>query len=143
MKVDKKSLYFDTSFYLAILLGEGDLKRFHRQLAKASYCTSSFMFLEAERNLIRLSREKKMKVDFFHMAIARLKEDRELFLVKEATLDVCTMSAFPAISTPRSADLLHLRTALWFKEQGLLSAFCSFDLHQMQGARELGLPVLY
>lgn len=141
MKVEKKSLYFDTSFYLALVLGEGDSKGIQKRIAKASYCTSSFMFLEAERNLIRLSREKRLKADFYHLALERLKLDKEIFLIKEASLEVCTMSGFPALSTPRSADLLHLRTALWFKEHGLLSAFCSLDLGQINSARELGLPL--
>jgi hypothetical protein len=47
----------------------------------------------------------------------------------------------PLVSTPRSLDLVHLRTALWFHRERPLSRFVSLDTAQNQAARELGLPV--
>jgi hypothetical protein len=47
----------------------------------------------------------------------------------------------PAVSTPRSLDLAHLRTALWFHQQERLMRFVSLDEWQTIAARELGLPV--
>ena len=44
----------------------------------------------------------------------------------------------PIVSTPRSLDLAHLRTALWFHEREPLSRFVSLDTAQTQAARELG-----
>jgi len=47
----------------------------------------------------------------------------------------------PIVSTPRSLNLAHLRTALWFHQRQLLTRFVSLDVPQNQAARELGLPV--
>ena len=47
----------------------------------------------------------------------------------------------PIVSTPRSLDLAHLRTALWFHEREPLARFVSLDATQIQAARELRLPV--
>jgi len=46
----------------------------------------------------------------------------------------------PIVSTPRSLDLVHLRTALWFHQRQALTRFVSLDTPQTQAARELGLP---
>lgn len=47
----------------------------------------------------------------------------------------------PVVSTPRSPDLAHLRTALWFHGREALTRFVTLDGPQRQSARELGLPV--
>ncbi len=47
----------------------------------------------------------------------------------------------PVVPTPRSLDLAHLRTALWFHTREALTRFVTLDQAQAQGARELGLPV--
>jgi hypothetical protein len=46
----------------------------------------------------------------------------------------------PIVSTPRSLDLAHLRTALWFHQRQALTRFVNLDASQNQAARELGLP---
>jgi hypothetical protein len=46
----------------------------------------------------------------------------------------------PAVSTPRSLDLAHLRTALWFHDRQKLTRFVSLDERQSLAAQELGLP---
>ncbi len=43
------------------------------------------------------------------------------------------------VSTPRSLDLGHLRTALWFHRQSPLTLFVSLDASQNQAVRELEL----
>ena len=44
--------------------------------------------------------------------------DRDLgHLPCETTFDLCRGRAMPIVSTPRSLDLAHLRTALWFHQQ--------------------------
>jgi hypothetical protein len=35
-------------------------------------------------------------------------------VLKDLSLDLCLDPSLQAISTPRSLDLVHLRTALWF-----------------------------
>ena len=46
-----------------------------------------------------------------------------------------------AVSTPRSLDLAHLRTAMWFHAREPLRRFVTLDEAQADAARELGLPV--
>lgn len=47
----------------------------------------------------------------------------------------------PALTTPRSLDLAHLRSALWFHADARIDRFVTLDGSQEQAARELGLPV--
>jgi hypothetical protein len=47
----------------------------------------------------------------------------------------------PAVATPRSLDLAHLRTALWFHALERIDRFVTMDAGQESAARELGLPV--
>jgi hypothetical protein len=63
------------------------------------------------------------------------------FVLRDLTLDLCRSRVMPVVSTPRSLDLAHLRTALWFHEREPLSRFVSLDAAQIQAARELGLPL--
>jgi hypothetical protein len=46
----------------------------------------------------------------------------------------------PVVTTPRSLDLAHLRTALWFHRREPLTRFVTLDETQADAARELGLP---
>jgi hypothetical protein len=46
----------------------------------------------------------------------------------------------PAVSTPRSLDLVHLRTALSFNSVEPIDRFITSDEPQRQAAKELGLP---
>ena len=62
-------------------------------------------------------------------------------VVRDLTLDLCTGRVMPLVSTPRSLDLIHLRTAIWFHEREPLTRFVSRDRPQEAAARELGLPV--
>jgi len=47
----------------------------------------------------------------------------------------------PAVATPRSLDLAHLRTALWFHAAERIDRFLTMDAAQEAAAKELGLPV--
>ncbi len=77
-------------------------------------CSSTFLALEAERNLVRLTREKVLPEKHFSKLHKRLKSDMDAFVLKDLDFDLCMGGSFPAIKTPRSSDLAHLRTALWF-----------------------------
>jgi hypothetical protein len=70
-----------------------------------------------------------------------MEQDLELFLLRDLTLDLCKSKMMPVISTPRSLDLAHLRTAVWFHEREPLTRFVTLDQAQEQAAVELGLPV--
>lgn len=133
--------YLDTSAYLCILLGESGQAALRRELKGGELLSSVLFVLEAGRNLVRLSREGYLTAREFHRCASALDEDLRQFALRELTLDLCAARTMPAVSVPRSLDLAHLRTALWFHEQKPLTRFVSLDDAQILSARELGLPV--
>jgi len=135
-----KRLYVDTSAYLCILLGEAGHERLERELANAELLSSVVLVLEAGRNLVRLSREGILTMGDFQTCVSAMRGDMQQFLLRDLTLDLCTPLSMPVVSTPRSLDLAHLRTALWFHQQERLTRFVSLDEAQIFSARELGLP---
>jgi hypothetical protein len=136
-----KRFYIDTSAYLCILLGESGSGQLRRELAGAELLSSVLLELEAGRNLVRLTREGLLSPKEFQECMSALEKDREQFLLRDLTLDLCQSRIMPVISTPRSLDLVHLRTALWFHGQERLTRFVSLDELQASAARELELPV--
>ncbi|WP_239490866.1 hypothetical protein [Luteitalea sp. TBR-22] len=72
----------------------------------------------------------------------RVASDSERFSVRDLTLDLCASSLVPAVATPRSLNLAHLRSALWFHTESRLEGFVTLDAAQGHAARELGLAVL-
>jgi hypothetical protein len=136
-----RRFYVDTSAYLCILLGEAGGRELAKDLSKAELLSSSLLVLEAHRNLVRLSREGVLTASRLRDALDRLEEDVERFVLRDLTLDLCSNQAMPVVSTPRSLDLVHLRTALWFHESSPLSRFVTVDRSQRDAARELRLPI--
>ena len=63
-------------------------------------------------------------------------------VLKDLDLSICLSGTFPAVKTPRSSDLVHLRTALWFLSKERLDGFLSLDHQQLEAAKELKLPVI-
>lgn len=135
-----RRLYVDTSAYLCILLGEHGHESLRREFAGAELLSSVLLVLEAGRNLVRLSREKFLTAKEYQACVASLESDVQHFLLRDLTLDLCGTRTMPAVSIPRSLDLAHLRTALWFHDQERLTRFVSLDDEMIQSARELGLP---
>jgi hypothetical protein len=136
-----RRLYVDTSAYLCVLLGERGHRELVRELARAELLSSVLLVLETHRNLIRLSREGLLPPTTLQGCLARVEEDMELFLLRDLTLDLCTGTTMPVVTTPRSLDLAHLRTALWFHRREGLTRFVTRDAAQADAAREIGLPV--
>lgn len=136
-----RRLYVDTSAYLCVLLGEDGHESFRREFAGAELLSSVLLVLEAGRNLVRLSREKLLSAAEYHACASRLETDKQQFMLRDLTLELCETSTMPVVSTPRSLDLAHLRTALWFHDQERLTRFVSLDDELILSARELGLPV--
>jgi hypothetical protein len=134
-------LYLDTSAYLCILLGEDGAERLSRETGGAELLSSVLLVLEAKRNLIRLAREGTLAADLYQACMRRVDEDTGLFVLRDLTLDLCASGIVPAVATPRSLDLAHLRTALWFHAAEPLDRFVTMDADQEEAARELGLPV--
>lgn len=133
-------LYVDTSAYLCMLLGERGSVRLERETRRAERMSSSLLVLEAGRSLLRLLREGRLNERDCRRAQDRLEKDIELFLLRDLTLDLCRPGIVPAITLPRSLDLAHLRTALWFHGQAPLDRFVTLDRTQEEAAMELGLP---
>jgi hypothetical protein len=136
-----RRVYIDTSAYLCILLAEEGSDRLCGETDGAGLLSSVLLVLEARRNLVRLAREGTLKPDQYKACMDRLEEDRSLLVLRDLTLDLCDSNVLPAITTPRSLDLAHLRTALWFHAAEPIDRFVTMDDSQQQAARELGLPV--
>jgi predicted nucleic acid-binding protein len=137
----RRRLYLDTSAYLCILLGEAGSSRLARETVDAELLSSVLLVLEARRNLIRLAREGTLTAAQYKACMDRVEQDVERFVLRDLTLDLCASHLVPAVATPRSLDLAHLRTALWFHAAERLDRFVTLDGSQAQAARELGLPV--
>ncbi|HZM96233.1 MAG TPA: hypothetical protein VFB92_22575 [Vicinamibacterales bacterium] len=136
-----RRLYLDTSAYLCILLGEQGSEKLSEETSDAELLSSVLLLLEAKRSLIRLAREAVFKPEHFQVCMDRVEEDMNSFVLRDLTRDLCASNAVPALATPRSLDLAHLRTALWFHANEPLDRFISLDATQRQAAKELGLPV--
>lgn len=139
--VPPRRLYLDTSAYLCILLAEDGWGRLSEDTAGAELLSSVLLVLEAKRNLVRLAREGALTPEQYKTCMDRVEEDTQILVLRDLTLDLCASNILPAIATPRSLDLAHVRTALWFHAAEPVTRFVTIDASQRQAARELGLPV--
>ncbi len=137
-----KRIYVDTSAYLCALLGEEGAAEVVASLGGARLYSSVLLVLEATRNLQRMARSAQLAAPRLNDLLDRVTQDSEAFTLKELTLDLCRDPVLPAVTTPRSLDLAHLRTALWFHRRERLDAYVTRDEAQRNSARELGLPVV-
>ncbi len=133
-------LYVDTSAYLCLLLGEEGSNDVSRRLMGGRLLSSVLLVLESRRNLVRLARDGRLPASRLNELLERVRLDAEVFMLRDLTADLCFDASMPAVSTPRSLDLAHLRTALWFQRQAPLDGYVTRDEAQQQAARELGLP---
>jgi len=134
--------YLDTSSYLTILLGESGFEWILKSIAGQSLCSSTILLVETQRNLVRLSREKFLSQEQYHQARRQVEADQELFTLRDLTVDLCQSLTFPAVTTPRSLDLIHLTTAFWFHREYGLKIFVSQDKKQRISAQGIGLPIV-
>ena len=139
--IERRRLYLDTSAYLAILLAEERSEPLSEESGGALLLSSVLLVLEARRNLIRLAREGTLTPEQYETCLDRLEQDTSRFVLRDLTLDLCQSTVLPAVITPRSLDLAHLRTALWFHGVEKIDRFVTIDSAQEQAAKELGLPV--
>jgi hypothetical protein len=139
-KVHPRRLYVDTSAYLCLLLAQAGWKQLAKEMAGAQLLSSVLLVIETKRNLVRLVRAGHLNADQYEAAIGRLDQDLSLFLLRDLTLELCQSNTMPVVATPRTLDLVHLRTALWFHAATPLDRFVSMDAAQQQAAKELGLP---
>lgn len=137
----RRRFYLDTSAYLCMLLGEEEAERLEKETSGGELLASGLLILEAKRNLVRLAREGVMKAGQYKICSDRLGEDCSLFIFRDLTIDICRSNVLPAVATPRSLDLAHLRTALAFHAEEKIFRFLTLDRAQKNAAQELGLPV--
>ena len=137
----RRRVYLDTSAYLCLLLGEDGSDRLSKDINGAELLSSVLLILETRRNLVRLARAGTLSEDQYKTCIERVEADTSLFVLRDLTLDLCQSNLLPAVTTPRSLDLAHLRSALWFHAAEPIDRFITMDASQEQAARELGLPV--
>jgi hypothetical protein len=136
-----RRVYVDTSAYLCVLLGEERAEELARQTHEAELLSSVTLGLEAKRNLVRLARENAINAEQYEALVDRVDQDTQGFVLRDLTLDLCRSNLMPAVATPRSLDLVHLRTALWFHAEEPLERFVTADTAQQQAAKDLGLPI--
>jgi hypothetical protein len=127
--------------YLCVLLAQEGSDRLSKETVGTELLSSVMLVLEARRNLVRLAREARIQSGQYKTCLERLEQDTALFLLRDLTLDLCQSTPMPAVATPRSLDLVHLRTALWFHDAEQIDRFVTMDASQEQAAKELGLPV--
>ena len=134
-------LYLDTSAYLTLLVRDPGWERLSDEIAGAELLSSVLLVLETKRHLVRLAREGTLKPEQYKVCVERVASDASSFTLRDLSLDICSSNVLPAVSTPRSLDLAHLRTALWFHAAEPLDRFLTLDVSQEEAAKELGLPV--
>ena len=139
--VRQPRLYLDTSAYLTLLVRDPGWERLSAETAGAELLSSVLLVLETKRNVVRLAREGALTPEQYKVCVERVELDARTFTLRDLTLDVCSSNVMPAVSTPRSLDLAHLRTALWFHTVEPLDRFVTLDVSQEEAAKELGLPV--
>ena len=137
----RRRIYLDTSSYLTLLLDEEAAVDLRGELAGAEVLSSVLLIVETRRNLVRLAREHSLTAEHYQAATERVAADIRKFMLRDVTLDLCETHPLPAVATPRSLDLIHLRTALWFHRGEPIDRFLTMDAGQREAARELGLPV--
>jgi hypothetical protein len=74
--------YFDTSLYLGLLLGEEEARPALKFIRERTACSSVLLLIEAERNLVRCSREGILSPKDYGKAVDCLRADKETFLFR-------------------------------------------------------------
>jgi hypothetical protein len=136
----RKRLYVDSSAYVDVLLGQAP-DALAEALRGQCLLSSVLLVLETTRAILRFSREGGLSPEEARQCLARMDADLQWFQLRALTLDLCTGLRVPVLTTPRTLDLAHLRTALWFHSHEAIDGFVSRDKRQVQAAHELELPV--
>ena len=141
MTAERPRFYVDSSAWLAGMLAQRGGAAVIAEVRGAELLSSVLFVAEVDRNLVRLAREGHLKAAGLRRARERFEADLAMFTLADLTLDLARDRAMPAITTPRTLDLVHLRTALRFHTERPLTRFVTLDQTQADAARELGLPV--
>lgn len=135
----ERRYYVDTSAWLSVVLGHGPA--LIAEFRGAQLVSSVLLVIEAHRNLVRLAREGQIDADQLQQALEQLDRDLELMELQDVDMAFTRDRTMPVLTTPKSLDLIHLRTAVQFHQEQALTRFVSLDRGLNAAARELGLPV--
>ena len=113
-----------------VLLGEQGAGAIASLTQGAVLVSSVLLVLEARRNIVRLARMGALKSADYKACLDRLDEDQKRFVLRDLTLDLCQSNVLPAVTTPRSLDLAHLRTALGFNQKRRSMALSPWTLRR-------------
>ena len=117
------TVFLDTSAYLMWALDQPGSQELNAIFIQSKLVASSILFIESERAFIHLARTRAITHENALMLRASLVQHVRHFVVREPSLEICLSNRFPGMTTPKSADLIHLRTALWFMDNGGLQKF--------------------
>jgi hypothetical protein len=133
--------YIDSSAWMAGMLGQPGGAALMAEVRGAELVSSALLIVEVDRSLVRLARAGVLTTAQLQQARDRFEADLAMFALADLTLALARERAMPAVTTPRSLDLVHLRTALRFHAERPLTRFVTLDRTRADAARELGLPV--
>ena len=111
------------------------------KLQRYTLATSSILFLESHRNLLRLMQSETISEDMYFDLLECIDQDYRNFIVKNVDADVVLSKAYPVAMLPKSLDLIHLRTCLWFGRTFPDCSFLTFDKKQARAAKQMGLKL--
>ena len=138
---ERRRLYVDTSAYLCMLLAEHGADRLSAETSGAELLSSVAARPGNAAESGPAGERGRVDAGAVQACLDRVDQDQQLFVLRDLTLDLCESNPLPAITTPRSLDLAHLRTALWFHRDSHIARFVTMDGSQEEAAQELGLPV--
>jgi predicted nucleic acid-binding protein len=141
VEAPRRRYYVDTSAWLAVALGEPSGPALAAELSGAELVSSVLLVTEMHRNLVRLARSRQLTTDQLYVTSARIDADLAMFELQDLTLALARSRELPVVTTPRSLDLIHLRTALLFHRERPLTRFVSLDIALTSAAQEMGLPI--
>lgn len=141
IQTEQELVYVDTSLYLALLLNQRDLPKKYKTLSRYALCSSILLVIEVERNLVRMSRQNLISEFEFSLLFDEVAQISRKFALKDVSSDLCLSGQYPVVRTPKSNDLIHLRTAIWFKQNYTLKGFATLDQAQELAAKEMSLPL--
>ncbi len=136
--------YVDTSALIKCYVEEAgsNVMRIERQSGRGWF-TSRLTEAEGIAALNRLRRDGVLTVPDTDAAVQTLREDfGRLHVVDVSEHVLAKADAFAKREGLRGCDLVHVTTALWLKEEGLLSSFWCSDKRLGNSATMLGLEVL-
>ena len=136
-----RRLYLDTSAYLCILLGEEGSQDLSNETDGAELLSSVILILRGQTESDPAGERRRAETEHVQDLPRASRAGYQSVGVTGLDSGLVPIPPLPAVATPRSLDLAHLRSALWFHADERIDRFVTLDGSQELAARELGLPV--